>query len=50
MAGVLEPSNQGAEKNDAKVTFNEQTNFVPKGTIVIVSAVKAPMVQLLTST
>jgi hypothetical protein len=48
MTGVQNPSNEGSEKNEAQVTFNEQTNYVPKSTIITVSATKAKIAQLLT--
>lgn len=41
MTGVLENSNSteavAVEKNGTNVTFNEQTNYVPKRTIITVS-------------
>lgn len=36
--GVLE-NTQPAEKGEPQVTFNEQTNYVPKRTIITVSAI-----------
>ena len=54
MTGVIEPSNQGGtEKNETQVTFNEQTNYVPKRTIITVSTTEGKnnnIFQLLTLT
>ncbi|CAG8948605.1 unnamed protein product [Penicillium salamii] len=36
MTGVLQNQPEGGDKNDAQVTFNEQTNYVPKRTIITI--------------
>lgn len=48
MAGVLQNQPEGGDKNDAQVTFNEQTNYVPKRTIITVSCFRLNAVWLLT--
>lgn len=56
MTGVLENSKPtedvAVEKNGTNVTFNEQTNYVPKRTIITVSAcdIKQYMAQLMSPT
>lgn len=55
MTGALENSNPtedvAVEKNGTNVTFNEQTNYVPKRTIITVSGCgnKQYMAQLMTT-